>query len=131
MCSVCSDARRDQGMICVVEDVVDVLAVESANEYRGVYHVLGGVISPLAGVGVSDLRIRELVERVKQEDIREVLLALNLSTEGETTMIYLSRLLTGYNVEVTRIAHGIPLGSHLEFVDKTTIGRAIQGRRKI
>ncbi|RMH61377.1 MAG: recombination protein RecR [Calditrichaeota bacterium] len=131
LCRVCADAHRDTGMICVVEDVVDVLAIESAHEYQGVYHVLGGVISPLAGVGVGDLRIRELLERVKQGGVREVLLALNLSTEGEATMIYLSQLLANQNVEVTRIAHGIPMGSHLEFVDQTTISRAIQGRRKI
>ncbi len=131
LCAICADASRDSSKICVVEDIVDVMAIESSNEYGGVYHVLGGVISPLAGVGVEDLKIRELVERVRAEDIREVLLALNLSTEGEATMIYLSQLLKSHEVEVTRIAHGIPMGSHLEFVDQTTIGRAIQARQKV
>ncbi len=131
LCSICADPGRDHSKICVVEDIVDVMAIEASNEYRGVYHVLGGVISPLAGVGVDDLKIRELLERARTGGIGEVLLALNLSTEGEATMIYLSQLLKNHSVEVTRIAHGIPLGSHLEFVDQTTIGRAILGRQKI
>ncbi len=131
LCAICADTTRDPSKICVVEDIVDVMAIESSNEYGGVYHVLGGVISPLAGVGVEDLKIRELVERVRAGDIREVLLALNLSTEGEATMIYLSQLLKSHDVDVTRIAHGIPMGSHLEFVDQTTIGRAIQARQKV
>ncbi|HED09701.1 MAG TPA: recombination protein RecR [Caldithrix abyssi] len=131
LCAICADTTRDSSKICVVEDIVDVMAIESSNEYGGVYHVLGGVISPLAGVSVEDLKIRELVERVRAGDIREVVLALNLSTEGEATMIYLSQLLKNHSVEITRIAHGIPMGSHLEFVDQTTIGRAIQARRKI
>lgn len=131
LCSICSDSRRDTSIICVVEDVVDVIAIEGSREYNGLYHILGGVISPLAGISVADLKINSLIERVNDENINEVLLALNPSTEGETTMIYLSQLLDNKHVEVTRIAHGVPLGSHLEFVDQTTIGRAITARRKI
>ena len=108
-----------------------VLAIEGSREYSGLYHVLGGVISPLAGVAAADLKIQSLMDRVERENTSEVLLALNLSTEGEATMICLSNMLHAKNVEVTRIAHGVPLGSHLEFVDQTTIGRAIAARQKI
>ena len=130
-CTICSDPKRDATKICVVEDIVDVLAIEGSREYNGLYHVLGGVISPLAGVSAADLKINSLMERLSPENISEVLLALNLSTEGEATMIYLSQMLHSKDVEVTRIAHGVPLGSHLEFVDQTTIGRAIAARQKI
>jgi len=130
-CHICRDPKRDNSKICVVEDIVDILAIEGSREYNGLYHVLGGVISPLAGVSAAALNINSLMERVTFENISEVLLALNLSTEGEATMIYLSQMLHEKNVEVTRIAHGVPLGSHLEFVDQTTIGRAIAARQKI
>jgi len=131
LCSLCSDPRRDASKICVVEDIVDVMAIEGSREYNGLYHVLGGVVSPLAGVSIADLKISSLVERVDKESVSEVLLALNLSTEGEATMIYISQMLKDKNVEVTRIAHGVPMGSHLEFVDQTTIGRAIAARQKL
>lgn len=131
LCVICSNPKRDNSKICVVEDVVDSIAIEGSREYRGLYHILGGVISPLAGVSTSDLKIASLIRRVDEENISEVLLALNLSTEGEATMIYLSQLLEAKNIEITRIAHGVPLGSHLEFVDQTTIGRAIAERQKI
>jgi recombination protein RecR len=131
LCNICSDPKRDATKICVVEDIVDVLAIEGSREYHGLYHILGGVISPLAGISAADLKINSLMERVTFEEISEVLLALNLSTEGEATMIYISQMLHTRNIEVTRIAHGVPLGSHLEFVDQTTIGRAIASRQKI
>ena len=131
LCNICRDPKRDTTKICVVEDIVDVLAIEGSREYNGLYHILGGVISPLAGVSAADLKINSLMERVTFENIGEVLLALNLSTEGEATMIYISQMLHDKNIEVTRIAHGVPLGSHLEFVDQTTIGRAIAARQKI
>jgi len=131
LCAVCRNERRDRSRICVVEDIVDLMAIESSQAYDGVYHVLGGVISPLAGVSANDLKIRELLERVEQGDVQEVLMALNMSTEGEATMIYLSKLLRDKNVELSRIAHGVPMGSHLEFVDQTTIGRAITGRQRL
>ncbi len=131
LCSICSDSRRDPKKICVVEDIVDIMAIEGSNEYRGLYHVLGGVISPLAGIKSTDLRIQELAARVKKNETDEVLLALNPSTEGEATMIYISRLLKDKDVRVTRIASGVPIGSHLEFVDQATIGRAIQSRQEV
>jgi len=130
-CNICNDTKRDSHKICVVEDVVDVMAIESAGEFDGLYHVLGGVISPLAGVLPADLKINELLRRVDEEDIAEVLLALNLSTEGEATMIYLSQFLKEKGIEVTQIAYGIPMGSQLEFIDQTTIGRAIASRQKL
>jgi recombination protein RecR len=131
LCNVCSDSRRDRSTLCVVEDIVDIIAIENSNEYNGLYHVLGGVISPLAGISPEDLKINELLIRVKSPEVAEVLLALNPSTEGEATMIYLSRLLKDYDIKVTRIASGIPFGAHLEFIDDATIGRAIQSRREI
>jgi recombination protein RecR len=130
-CQICADEKRDQHQICVVEDVVDLFAVESSQEYRGVYHVLGGVISPLAGVRPGDLKIEELIRRVHSENTAELLLALNPTTEGEATMIYISRLLSDSAVKITRIASGIPLGSNLEYIDAATIGRAIQTRRDL
>ncbi len=130
-CRICEDVKRDPHKICVVEDVVDVMAIENAGEYDGLYHVLGGVISPLAGISPTDLKIDALLQRVDSEEISEVLLALNLSTEGEATMIYLSQLLKNKGINVTRIAYGIPMGSQLEFIDQTTIGRAIASRQKI
>ena len=131
LCPICENTQRDSGTICVVEDIVDILAIEKSNEYRGVYHVLGGVISPLAGVSPDDLHIQSLLNRVAGGPVKEVLLAINPSTEGEATMIYLSQLLKKNKVKVTRIASGIPLGAHLEFIDDATIGRAIQSRSEI
>ena len=130
-CNICLNPRRDKSIICVVEDIVDIFAIEKSHEYGGVYHVLGGAISPLTGVSPDDLRISELIGRVETDDIREILLALNPSTEGEATMIYLSKLLHQSGKLITRIASGIPLGAHLEFVDDATIGRAILSRREI
>lgn len=133
LCHICADPRRDHTTICVVEDVVDIFAIEASAEYRGLYHVLGGVISPLAGVTPDRLHIKELVDRVEKEKgtVQEVLLALNPSTEGEATMIYISRLVKEKKVKVTRIASGIPIGSHLEYVDTLTIGRAISTRQEL
>lgn len=131
LCSICSDTHRDQTKICVVEDIVDIIAIEASNEYNGLYHVLGGVISPLAGVTAENLHLNALIDRVKNENVEEVLMALNPSTEGEATMIYISKLLSGLNLKVTRIASGIPIGSHLEYVDTVTIGRAISSRREL
>ncbi len=130
-CNICMNPRRDKSIICVVEDIVDIFAIEKSHEYGGVYHVLGGVISPLTGVLPEDLRISELIRRVEADDINEILLALNPSTEGEATMIYLSKLLHQSGKRITRIASGIPLGAHLEFVDNATIGRAILSRREM
>jgi recombination protein RecR len=131
LCEICANTRRDISTICVVEDIVDIFAIEKSHEYNGVYHVLGGVISPLSGVSPESLRISELVERVEKPEVKEVLMALNPSTEGEATMIYISKLFNSNDKKVTRIASGIPLGAHLEFVDDATIGRAILSRREI
>ncbi len=130
-CSVCNNPNRDSKTICVVEDVVDIIAIEKSNEYHGIYHVLGGVISPLTGVSPDDLHIQELINRLQTENIEEILLAINPSTEGEATMIYLSKLLKPYNKRITRIASGVPFGAHLEFIDNATIGRAILSRRDV
>ena len=131
LCAICSDPTRDQHKICVVEDIVDVMAIEETHTYRGLYHVLGGVISPLAGVSPDQLHIQELIRRVQEEDIDEVLLAINPSTEGETTIIYISEQLKPFNIKLTRLASGIPIGSHLEYLDMATIGRAIQSRQEL
>ncbi len=131
LCPICSDERRDQGLICVVAEPKDVVAMERAREYHGVYHVLHGVISPLNHMGPDDIRIRELLERVGQGDVREVIMATNPDTEGEATAMYLSRLLRPMELRVTRLAYGIPVGSQLEYADEVTLLRALEGRREI
>ena len=131
VCSVCRDTERDHGLICVVAEAKDVVAMERAREFRGVYHVLHGVISPLNHVGPDDLKIRELLDRVAQGDVREIIMATNPDTEGETTAMYLSRLLRPLEVKVTRLAYGIPVGSQLEYADEVTLLRALEGRREI
>lgn len=126
-CVVCSNSRRDRGTICVVEEPSDVLAIEKTNEYKGLYHVLGGSLSPLDGIGPDELKITELLDRI-HPTIEEVILALNPNTEGEATTIYLSKLLKPLGVKVTRLARGIPVGGDLEFADDATITRALEGR---
>ncbi len=128
-CSICADARRDSSLLCLVERPVDILSIEKAQSYRGKYHVLGGKISPLNGVGPEDLRIRQLEERLKPEGVREVVIALPSDVEGDATSYYLAKLLAGHGVAATRIAHGLPVGGGLEFADGLTLGRAIEGRR--
>jgi recombination protein RecR len=132
-CSICSSDRRDASLVCVVEESSDVMAIERTNDFRGVYHVLGGVISPLDGVGPDDLSIRSLVARIAAPEddsrvIREVILAMNPDVEGDTTAYYLSQLLQPFDVSVTRIARGLPIGGDLEFADEATLARAIEGR---
>lgn len=127
-CAICSSPKRDRRMICVVEEPNDVLAVEKTNEFRGLYHVLGGALSPLDGIGPDDLRIKELLDRVGTGETSEVILALNPNVEGEATTLYLSRLLKPLGVNVTRIARGLPVGSDLEFADEATLSRALEGR---
>jgi recombination protein RecR len=131
LCSICLNPRRDKSTICVVEDIVDIISIEKSNEYRGQYHVLGGVISPLGGISPEDLKIKELIKRAQSDEVKEILMALNPSTEGEATMIYLSKILKTSNKKVTKIASGIPLGAHLEFIDDATIGRAIISRTEL
>ena len=131
LCAICDDERRDHSVICVVAEPRDVIAMERAREYNGVYHVLHGVISPLNHVGPDDIRIRELVERVGAGEVSEVIMATNPDTEGDTTAMYISRLLKPFGVKVTRLAYGIPVGSNLEFADDATLLRAMEGRREM
>lgn len=131
VCPICSDTHRDATTVCVVENIQDVMAVENTQTYRGLYHVLGGIISPMDGVGPSDLEINSLVERVAQGDIREVILALSSTMEGDTTNFYISRLLKPYQVKVSVIARGISVGNELEYTDEVTLGRSIVNRTPI
>ncbi len=131
VCAICGDETRDHGLICVVAEPRDVVAMERAREYQGVYHVLHGVISPLNHVGPDDIRIKELLTRVGQGGVREVIMATNPDTEGETTAMYLSRLLRPLGVRVTRLAYGVPVGSQLEYADEITLLRALEGRQEI
>lgn len=130
-CSICADEERNHSQICVVAEPKDVIAMERAREYRGVYHVLHGVLSPLNHVGPDDLRIKELLARVADGSVREVIMATNPDTEGEATAMYLSRLLRPMGVQVTRLAYGIPMGSQLEYADEVTLLRALEGRQEI
>lgn len=127
-CDVCQNPKRDRTVICVVEEASDIIAVERTNEYRGLYHVLGGVLSPLSGTSVDDLHIQELVKRLHNSEVKEIILALNPDTEGDTTSLYLAKLIKPLNIKVTRIARGLPIGGDLEFADDATIGRAVLGR---
>ena len=127
-CAICSNTKRDRSFICVVEEPHDVLAIEKTNEFKGLYHVLGGALSPLDGVGPEDLKIKELLQRVSTSSIEEVILALNPNVEGEATTLYLSKLLKPLGMKITRIARGLPVGSDLEFADEATLSRALEGR---
>jgi len=130
-CAICRDARRDRTVICVVEESKDVMAIERTRSYRGVYHVLGGAISPLQGVGPDQLRIRELMTRLSDETIQEIVLATDPNLEGEATATYLSRMLKTLGIRVTRLASGLPVGGDLEYADEVTLGRAFEGRTVI
>jgi len=130
-CAICSDARRDTALVCVVAQPTDLLAIERAGHYRGRYHVLHGVLSPLDGVGPDDLRIGELVRRLREDGPGEVILATSPNVEGEATAMYLAKLIKPLGVRVTRIASGVPIGGELEYVDQVTITRALEGRREM
>ena len=128
-CRICRDPRRDAALICVVEEPKDVVAVERTREFRGRYHVLGGAISPIEGIGPDDLRIRELLARLASDDITEIIIATDPNLEGEATATYLARLLRPMGLRVTRLASGLPVGGDLEYADEVTLGRAFEGRR--
>ncbi|HSH59986.1 MAG TPA: recombination mediator RecR [Acidimicrobiales bacterium] len=130
-CQICLDDRRDAAVVCVVEEPRDIVAVEKTQEYRGRYHVLQGAISPIEGIGPEQLRVRELLARVRDEGITEVILCTNPNIEGEATAMYLARLLAPAGLKVTRIASGLPVGGDLEYADELTLGRALQGRRDV
>ena len=131
LCPICDDEQRDHSQICVVAEPKDVIAMERAREYNGLYHVLHGVISPMNHVGPDDIRIRELLRRVSQGNVEEIIMATNPDTEGEATAMYISRLLRPMEVKVTRLAYGIPVGSQLEYADEVTLLRALEGRREM
>ena len=130
-CPICASEKRDGSQVCEVADPKDVIAMERAREYRGKYHVLHGVLSPMNGVGPDDLHIKSLLDRVAQGEVQEVIMATNPDTEGEATAMYLSRLLKPFGVKVTRLAYGVPVGGHLEYADDATLMRALEGRREM
>lgn len=130
-CPICASAKRDSSVICVVEDVKDIIAMEKTHEFKGVYHVLHGSISPMNGIGPDDIKIKELLTRIQQNKISEIILATNPRVEGEATAIYISKLIKPMGIKVTRIAHGIPVGGDLEYTDEITLTKALEGRREI
>lgn len=131
VCTICRDPRRSETVICVVEEPKDVVAIERTREFRGKYHVLGGAINPIEGIGPDDLRIRELIARLGECEIEEVILATDPNIEGEATATYLARMLRGMDVPVSRLASGLPVGGDLEYADEITLGRAFEGRRRL
>jgi recombination protein RecR len=131
VCEICSNERRDRSILCVVADPRDLLAMERTNEYRGRYHVLGGVISPLEGIGPEMLRIRELLERIQNDEVKEIILATNPTVEGDATSMYLARLIKPFGVRVTKIAFGLPVGGDLDYADQATLIQALEGRREL
>ncbi len=131
LCPICKDDRRVQNMLMVVEDSRDMAAYEKTQEFRGVYHILQGAISPMMGVGPSDIKIKELLSRIREGDVEEVIIATNPNIEGEATAMYISRLIKPLGIRTTRIAHGVPVGGDLEYVDEVTLSRALQGRQAI
>ena len=130
-CEICSSSSRDRSVICVVSETKDLIAIEKTNEYKGLYHVLQGLISPMDGIGAEDIRIKELLTRLTDERVEEVILALSPSVEGEATSLYLSKLIKPFGIKISRIAFGLPVGADLEYADEITIARAIEGRREI
>ena len=130
-CELCSDSKRDKTKICVVEDVKDIIAIERIHEFKGLYHVLHGVISPMDGIGPDDIKVKELISRLMSGDVKEVILATNPKVEGEATAMYISKLIKPMGITVTRIAHGIPVGGDLEYTDEVTLSKALEGRREL
>ncbi|MBP7279200.1 MAG: recombination protein RecR [Sedimentibacter sp.] len=131
VCDICANVKRDSSTICVVEDPKDVVAMEKTREFKGLYHVLNGAISPMEGIGPEEIRIKELLKRVADNEIKEIILATNPNIEGEATAMYISRLLKPIGIKVTRIAHGVPVGGDLEYADEVTLMKALEGRREI
>ena len=130
-CEICSSTKRDRSTICVVAETKDLIAIEKTNEYKGLYHVLQGLISPLDGIGADDIRIKELLNRLTADEVHEIILALPPSVEGEATSLYLTKLIKPFGIKVSRIAFGLPVGADLEYADEITLARAIEGRREI
>lgn len=130
-CIICANPKRDESIICVVEDVKDIIAMEKTHEFKGVYHVLHGSISPMNGVGPDDIKLKELIERLNPETVKEIILATNPRVEGEATAMYISKLVKPLGIKITRIAHGIPVGGDLEYTDEITLTKALEGRREL
>ena len=130
-CRICKSEMRDKSLICIVEDSRDVVAIERVKEYKGLYHVLGGAISPMQGIGPDEINIKGLLKRISENEISEIILATNPNIEGEATAIYISKLVKNFNIKTTRIAHGIPVGGDLEYADEITLAKAFEGRREI
>ena len=130
-CEICSSSKRDRSIICVIAETKDLIAIEKTNEYKGLYHVLQGLISPLDGIGADDIRVKELLSRLTAEEVQEIILALPPSVEGEATSLYLTKLIKPFGIRVSRIAFGLPVGADLEYADEITLARAIEGRREI
>ena len=130
-CPICTSPKRDNSVICVVEDVRDIMAMERTHEFKGVYHVLHGTISPMNGIGPEDIKIKELLNRIGSNNIKEIIIATNPRVEGEATAIYLSKIIKPMGIKVTRIAHGIPVGGDLEYTDEITLTKALEGRREL
>lgn len=130
-CSICDDSSRDHSTICVVQDPKDVVALEKMRDYHGMYHVLHGVISPMDGIGPEDIKVAELIRRLEDENVKEVILATNPTVEGEATAMYISRLVKPIGVKTSRIAHGLPVGGDLEYADEVTLSKALEGRREL
>lgn len=131
ICSICEDDLRDKSIICVVEDPRDVGAIEKTQEFKGLYHVLHGTLSPISGIGPDQIRIKELLERIKSEKILEIIMATNPTVEGEATSMYISKLLKPFGIKITRLAYGVPVGASLEYADEITLSRALKGRNEI
>lgn len=131
ICSICTNERRDKSIICVVETITDLIAIENTSQYRGLYHVLGGIISPIEGIGPGDLNIQSLIERamLPESEVKEIILALSSTMEGDTTSFFITRKLKDYPVKITSLARGVPIGSELEYTDEITLGRSILGRK--
>lgn len=130
-CEICTSSKRDRSVICVVAETKDLIAIEKTNEYKGLYHVLQGLISPMDGIGADDIRIKELLGRLTAEEVQEIILALPPSVEGEATSLYLTKLIKPFGIKVSRIAFGLPVGADLEYADEITLAKAIEGRREI
>jgi len=131
ICEICRDVKRDHSMICVVESPRDLIAIENSKEYHGLYHVLHGFISPMEGIGPNEIKIRELLIRLQSEEVSEIILATNPTIEGEATAMYISKILKGLEIKLSRLAHGIPVGGDLEYADEVTLAKAIEGRRNL
>ncbi len=130
-CDICASNQRDKSVICVISETKDLIAIEKTNEYKGLYHVLQGLISPIDGIGAEDIRIKELLNRLTNEEVKEIILALSPSVEGEATSLYLTKLIKPFGIKVSRIAFGLPIGADLEYADEMTIAKAIEGRHEI